>query len=47
MRMYKITYSYNDTIQVAQTEAKDEQQARYMFELCIPSDYIISVEEVG
>ena len=46
MKKYKITYWLNGNKLVATTEAPDELQARYFFEMCVPNDDVISIEEV-
>lgn len=47
MKTYKIVYWKNGNKFVTTLEgADDDLQARYFFEMCVPNDDIISIEEV-
>ena len=46
MKKFKILYWFNGYKLSQEINAEDATQARYYFEMCLPNDGVISVEEV-
>lgn len=45
MTLYTITFMKAGKTDTATTEAESKEQALYYFDMCVPNDGIISIEE--